>query len=158
MENRYEKMKEEAKKRNEKRRKIVKIEKSVITFALATFVAISAKQFYNEKKGEYIIRDGFRKDVLSGVSNTDSQNEGLNFYIGTTRYSYEDAIDYFKNEAEEHGYNDVQTYIALKGEINSNVAKDVVGRSIDSSDIIKEAYKTYNTGSIEKEEGVSYGK
>lgn len=38
------------------------------------------------------------------------------------------------------------------------IAKDVVGETIDGDDIIKEAYKTYKADTVTKEEGASYGK
>lgn len=140
-----------------KRRKKVAIQKSVIIAGLAILTTLGAKEAYNINKGEEMIANDFNSTVTKDIG-YGNYTDGFHFNIGQQNVSYEYAIDYIRSQADSKGYDDVQTYIALKKMYSKVVAKDVVGKTIDSDDIIKEAYKTYKSDSVEKEEGVSYGK
>lgn len=145
------------KEKNDKRRKKVAIQKDIIIAGLVVLTTLGAKKTYEINKGENIIADNFRSNVTSNIGCID-YNNGFHFNIGDQNVSYDYAIDYIRSQADSKGYDDVQTYIALKKMYSKEVAKDVVGKTIDGDDIIKEAYKTYKSDTVEKEEGTSYGK
>ena len=142
---------------NEKRRKKVAIQKSVIIAGLAVLTALGAKEAYNINKGEEMIANDFNSTVTKDIG-CGNYTDGFHFNIGQQNVSYDYAIDYIRSQADLKGYDDVQTYIALKRMYSREIAKDVVGETIDGDDIIKEAYKTYKTDTVTKEEGASYGK
>ena len=142
---------------DEKRRKKVEMQKRVIIAALAVLTTLGAKQAYNINKGEEIITNDFHSNVTSDIGCVNYTN-GFQFNIGQQNVSYDYAIDYIRSRAHLKGYDDIQTYMALKRIYSKEVAKDVVGETIDGDDIIKEAYKTYKTDTVTKEEGASYGK
>ena len=145
------------KENNNKRRKKVAIQKSVIIAGLAVLTALGAKEAYNINKGEEMITNDFNSNVTNDIG-CGNYEDGFHFNIGQQNVSYDYAIDYIRSQADSKGYDDVQTYIALKKMYSRIVAKDVVGKVIDGDDIVKEAYKTYKSDSVEKEEGASYGK
>ena len=138
---------------NSARRKQVAIQKSVMIAAFAVLTTLGAKQAYNINKGEEMIANDFHSNVTSDIG-CGNYTDGFHFNIGQQN----DAIDYIRSQADLKGYDDVQTYIALKRMYSREIAKDVVGETIDGDDIIKEAYKTYKTDTVTKEEGASYGK
>lgn len=142
---------------NSARRKQVAIQKSVMIAAFAVLTTLGAKQAYNINKGEEMIANDFHSNVTSDIG-CGNYTDGFHFNIGQQNVSYDYAIDYIRSQADSKGYDDVQTYIALKKMYSKEVAKDVVGKTIDGDDIIKEAYKTYKSDTVEKEEGASYGK
>lgn len=142
---------------DEKRRKKVEMQKRVIIAALAVLTTLGAKQAYNINKGEEIITNDFHSNVTSDIGCVNYTN-GFQFNIGQQNVSYDYAIDYIRSRAHLKGYDDIQTYMALKRIYSKEVAKDVVGETIDGDDIIKEAYKTYKADTVTKEEGVGYGK
>lgn len=145
------------KKTNSARRKQVAIQKSVMIAAFAVLTTLGAKQAYNINKGEEMIANDFHSNVISDIG-CGNYTDGFHFNIGQQNVSYDTAIDYIRSQADSKGYDDVQTYIALKRMYSREIAKDVVGETIDGDDIIKEAYKTYKTDTVTKEEGASYGK
>lgn len=73
-----------------------------------------ANQLYDELNDEKL---GHREDSVSGYI----------FNKGNQYISYSDAIDTIQDEAKELGYNDAETYIAVKKLYNPIIAKDVVG-------------------------------
>ena len=139
------------------RRKQVAIQKSVMIAAFAVLTTLGAKQAYNINKGEEMIANDFHSNVTSDIG-CGNYTDGFHFNIGQQNVSYDTAIDYIRSQADSKGYDDVQTYIALKRMYSREVAKDVVGETIDGDDIIKEAYTTYKTDTVTKEEVASYGK
>ena len=142
---------------NRARRKQVAIQKSVMIAAFAVLATLGAKVAYNINKGENMIANDFSSTVTSNIG-CGNYEDGFHFNIGDQNVSYDYAIDYIRSQADLKGYDDVQTYIALKRMYSREIAKDVVGETIDGDDIIKEAYKTYKTDTVTKEEGVGYGK
>ena len=104
-----------------------------------------------------MIANDFHSNVTSDIG-CGNYTDGFHFNIGQQNVSYDTAIDYIRSQADLKGYDDVQTYIALKRMYSREIAKDVVGETIDGDDIIKEAYKTYKADTVTKEEGACYGK
>lgn len=142
---------------NSARRKQVAIQKNILIAALAVLTTLGGKQVYNINKGEEMIANDFHSNVTSDIGCVNYE-DGFHFNIGQQNVSYDYAIDYIRAQADSKGYDDVQTYIALKKMYSREIAKDVVVETIDFDDIIKEAYKTYKTDTVTKEEGASYGK
>lgn len=121
-------------KKEEKRRraKIHNIKVMVVTSALASALAVSAcgciKNIHQQQKGEdYIVENYCNKLREYKISIRDESQVGYVFTINGKGVSYEEGVRMLSEVGEQCGLSDTETYIVIKHNYGSIMAKDMVG-------------------------------
>ena len=108
------------------------IKRGIISTALAvsltTAVIAASSKIYQQTVGGNHLANGLYNELHEEqLGHREDSQAGYIFNKGNEYISYGEAVDVIKDQAEELGYNDEETYVAVRKLYNPTIAKDVVG-------------------------------
>lgn len=108
------------------------IKRGIISTALAvtltSAVIAAASKTYQQSVGSNHLANGLYNELNDEqLGHREDSQAGYIFNKGNETISYGQAIDIIQDQAEELGYNDAETYVAVRKLYNPTIAKDVVG-------------------------------